>query len=153
MKTPFAATAVIIASALIASSPAFAQLTREQVQAEFAAAVLSGDVETGQRSLKRNELNPGRYPARQVQSAITREQVKAELVEAVRTGDIAPGERSLKLNELYPSRYPAKQVRSSITREQVMAERESALRTGNYMANAETGGLCKDEHPSMHPAS
>ena len=109
MKTPFAATALIIASALMASSPAFAQLTREQVKAEF--------------------------------------------LEAVRTGDSAPGERSLKLNELYPNRYPAKQVRSSITREQVMAERESALRTGNYMANAETGGLCKDEHPSMHPAS
>ncbi len=153
MKTPFAATAVIIASALMASSPAFAQLTREQVKAEFLEAVRTGDIAPGERSARLNELYPNRYPAKQVKSTITREQVKAELAEAVRTGDIAPGERSLKLNELYPNRYPAKQVRSSITREQVMAEREEALRTGNYMANAETGGLCKDEHPSMHPAS
>ena len=150
MKTKFAATALIIASTLLVGSPSFAQVTREQVQAELAAAILSGDIATGQRGLKLNELYPSRYPPAQVQSTITREQVKAELAVAVRSGDIAFGERSLKLNDLYPSRYPARPAQSTITREQVRAELVAARRTGDYPAPGEASGLCNEVHPNMH---
>lgn len=150
MKTQFAATALIIASALLVSSPSFAQLTREQVKAELAAATLNGDIATGQRSIKLNELYPSRYPARQVQSTLTREQVKAELAAAVRSGDIVVGERSLKLNELYPGRYAPKPVQSTITREQVKAELVEAQRAGNYAAPGDISALCSEVHPNMH---
>src|SRR5450830_231186 len=117
MKLKFAATALILASGLIAGTPSFAGVTREQVKAELAAAVRTGDIMAGGESgLKLNELYPDRYPAKQVQSSVTREQVKAELAEAIRTGDyVAGGESGLKLNELYPNRYPAKQVQPSVT--------------------------------------
>jgi Domain of unknown function (DUF4148) len=42
MKTKFAATALIVASALIAATPSFAGATREQVKAELAEAVRTG---------------------------------------------------------------------------------------------------------------
>ncbi len=150
MNTKSAVTALIIASAMLVGSPSFAQVTREQVKADLAAAVLSGDIATGQSSLKLNELYPSRYPAQQVQSTLTREQVRADLAAAVRSGDIAVGERSQKLNELYPGRYPAKPAQSTITREQVEAELVVAQRTGNYAASGEAGGLCSEMHPNMH---
>lgn len=150
MKTQFAATTLILASAMLVGSPSFAQVTREQVKAELAAAILSGDIATGQQSIKLNELYPSRYPAKQVQSTLTREQVKAELAAAVRSGDIAVGQRSQKLNELYPGRYPAKPAQSTFTREQVNAERVVAQRTGNYAAPGEASGLCSEVHPNMH---
>jgi len=142
MKLKFTATALILASGLIVGNPSFAGVTREQVKAELAAAVRTGDIMAGGESgLKLNELYPNRYPAKQVQSSVTREQVKAELAAAVRTGDImASGETGGKLNELYPSVYPAKQVQSSITREQVKAELAEAIRTGDYVAGGESGG-------------
>ncbi|MEO8121080.1 MAG: DUF4148 domain-containing protein [Rhodoferax sp.] len=109
MKIKFAATALILASGMIAGTPAFADVTREQVTAELAEAVRTGDiVADGESGLKLNELYPSRYPAKLVQAGLTREQVKAELAEAVRTGDIvAAGDNGLKLNELHPNRYPA----------------------------------------------
>ena len=105
MRTKFAATALIIASALIAATPSFAQVTREQVNADLAAAIRSGDiVANGEISLKLNELYPSRYPAKQVQTSFTRVQVKAELARAVRTGDIMEnGEIFGKCNELHPN--------------------------------------------------
>ena len=67
MKTKFAATALILASGLIAGTPAFAGVTSEQVRAELSAAVRSGDVMAGgEIGLKLNELYPSRYPAQQV---------------------------------------------------------------------------------------
>ena len=109
MKTKFTAIALILASGLIAGTPAFAGATREQVKAELAAAVRTGDIMAGGESgLKLNELYPSRYPAKQVQSSVTREQVKAELAEAIRTGDImAGGESNLKCNELHPNMHPS----------------------------------------------
>jgi len=153
MKTKFAATALILASGLIAGTPAFAGVTREQVRFELAEAVRTGDIiADGERGLKLNELYPNRYPAKQVQSSVTREQVKAELVEAIRTGDImAGGEHGGKLNELYPNSYPVKQVQSSVTREQVNAELAEAIRTGDFMVE-DNGIKCNELHPGMHPA-
>ena len=108
MKTQFATTALIIACGLIAATPSYAQLTREQVKAELAAARISGDVmSSGERSIKLNELYPSRYPARQVPSALSREQVKAELAQAQRSGDyMADGEMTAMCKELHPNMHP-----------------------------------------------
>ena len=109
MKTKFTAIALILASGLIAGTSALADVTREQVKAELAAAVRTGDIMAGgESSFKLNELYANRYPARQVQVGLTREQVKAELAEAIRTGDfMVGGEISAKCNELHPEMHPA----------------------------------------------
>ena len=153
MKTKFAAIALVLASGLIAGTPALAGVTREQVRAELVEAIRTGDMPAnGEQSRKLNELYPSLYPAKQVQASLTREQVKAELTEAVRTGDmLANGEQSLKLNELYPSMYPAKQVQASLSREQVKAELAESIRSGNYMIS-DNGQKCNEAHPSMHAA-
>ena len=150
MKTPFAATALIIASAMFVASPAFAEVTREQVQADLAAAVRSGDIMDSQTGLKLNELYPGQYAAKQAQSTLTREQVKAELAEAQRTGDMVVGQSGRKLNEVFPNRYPVQQAQSTLTRDQVNAELADAQRTGNYVVAGEEAGLCNEVHPYMH---
>ena len=108
MKTKFTAIAFILASGLIAGTSAFAGATREQVKAELAQAIRSGDImSNGQSGLKLNELYPSRYPTQQVQAGVTREQVKAELALALRTGDyMVGGENGGKCNELHPSMHP-----------------------------------------------
>ncbi len=104
--------AITLAVAALAAGQAIAAdahtpKTREQVKAELAEAIRTGDIvvnsETGQKA---NEANPGLYPAKPVVQGYTRAQVKAELAEAIRTGDImADGETGKKLNEIYPQRY------------------------------------------------
>ena len=65
MKTKFAAAALILASGLMAGTPAFAGTTREQVKAELAEAIRTGDIMAGGESnLKLNEVYPNRYPIR-----------------------------------------------------------------------------------------
>ena len=150
MKTKFAASALFVASAMLLGSPAFAELTREQVKAEFAEAVRTGDIMSNKGGQKLNERFPDRYPAMQAQSTLTREQVKAELAEAQRTGDMVVGQSGRKLNEIFPSRYPVKQTPPTLTREQVKAELAEALRTGNYVVAGEESGLCNEVHPYMH---
>ncbi len=150
MKTKFAATALFIASALLVGSPALAELTREQVKAEFAEAVRTGDIMSNRGGQKLNERFPERYAAKQGQSTVTREQVKAELAEAQRTGDIAVGQSGRKLNEITPNRYPVKQAQAPLTRAQVNAEWVEAQRTGNYVMASEESGLCNEVHPYMH---
>src|SRR5450830_1806845 len=107
MKTKFTAIALVLASALIGST-SFAGVSREQVQAELAQAIRSGDITAnGEVGLKLNELYPNRYPAKQVQAGLTRDQVNAELAEAIRTGDfMVGGEVSVKCNELHPNMHP-----------------------------------------------
>lgn len=107
MKTKFTAIALVLTSSLIAST-SFADVSREQVKAELAQAVRSGDIMAGgETGLKLNELYPSRYPAKQVPTSVTREQVKAELATAVRSGDImAGGEVSAMCNELHPNMHP-----------------------------------------------
>ncbi len=135
MKTKFAATALILASGLIVNSMALAGdrsvqnrtarsyavftgltqngspsgVTREQVKAEFAEAVRTGNITTnGERGLQLNELYPSLYPAKPVQASVTREQVKAELVAALRTGDFYLNrENGGKCNEVHPAMHPA----------------------------------------------
>ena len=88
-------------------------LTREQVKAELAQAIRTGDVQAdGISGLKKNERFPGSYPAKPVVQGKTRDQVKAELAEAIRTGDMpVGGETGLKMNEKFPGSYPAKTTR------------------------------------------
>ena len=150
MKAKFAATALIITSAMLVGSPAFAELTREQVKAEFAEAVRTGDIMSNRGGQKLNERFPDRCPAKQAQSTLTREQVKAELAEAQRTGDMVVGQSGRKLNEITPNRYPVKQAQATLTREQVKAELAEAQRTGNYVMAGEESGLCNEVHPYMH---
>jgi hypothetical protein len=86
--------------------------TRQQVEAELADAIRTGDVYAGgEPSWKLNELFPDRYPAKSAVADKTRQQVEAELADAIRTGDVyAGGEPSWKLNELYPGLYPSQSV-------------------------------------------
>ncbi|MBA4178433.1 MAG: hypothetical protein C0505_18020 [Leptothrix sp. (in: Bacteria)] len=103
MKTKFAVPALFIASAMFVASPAFAELTREQVKAEFAEAVRTGDIMSNKSGQKLNERFPDRYAAKQVQSTLTREQVKAELAEALRTGNyVMAGEESGLCKDVHP---------------------------------------------------
>lgn len=65
MKTGFAAVALIVAPLLIASTPSWAEATREPVKAQLAASRLSGEiVAEGESGLKLNEVYPGRYAAK-----------------------------------------------------------------------------------------
>ena len=135
---------------MLVGSPAFAELTREQVTAELAKAQRTGDILVGESGQNLNEIFPNLYPVKQAASTLTREQVKAKLAEAQRTGDIEIGQSGKKLNELFPDHYPVEQVVSTLTREQVKAELAEALRTGSYVVAGEESGLCNELHPSMH---
>jgi hypothetical protein len=131
--------------------------TREQVNAEYADAVRSGNiVASGQTGLKLNELNPSLYPAaRPVAQGLSREQVKADLAEASRAGDIfASGEAGGgKLNELHPNQYPAHSVVQSPSRALVKAELAEALRSGDIIASGEAGGRKNELYPNRYRAN
>ena len=64
MKTKFTAIALILASGLIAGTSALAEVTREQVKAELAEAIRTGDFMVGgEISAKCKELHPDMHPA------------------------------------------------------------------------------------------
>jgi ribosomal protein L30E len=129
-----------------------AQMTREQVKAELAQAIRSGDMPVGGESdLKLNQMYPSRYPAKAAVAGKTREQVKAELAEAIRLGEMpAGGDSGLKLNEMNPGRYPAKPVYAGKTREQVRAELAEAIRTGDMPAGGESGQMLYEMFPERY---
>ncbi|MGB4059546.1 MAG: DUF4148 domain-containing protein [Burkholderiaceae bacterium] len=138
--------------------------TREQVKAELAEAIRTGDIVGNDESgRKLNELFPQNYTARatagttRVQAGAapvgkTREQVKAELADAIRTGNIqANDESGRKLNEVFPSRYEVQQATGTKTREQVKAELAEALRTGEILASGDSGKKLNELFPSSYP--
>lgn len=62
LKTKFIVIALILSSGLIAGTSAFADVTRDQVKAELAQAVCTGDILAGGESNpKLNERYPKRY--------------------------------------------------------------------------------------------
>lgn len=112
--------AIAVALLALSASQVFAAdgpMTREQVKAELAEAVRTGNVIANNESgLMLNQVRPDLYPAQAQSAGKTREQVKAELAEAIRTGDVvADGESGRKLKELYPSRYPAPTMGGNFT--------------------------------------
>ena len=128
-------------------------LTREQVEAELAEAIRTGEiVANGETGQKLNEIYPKRYPAKPVSPGKTRAQVRAELAEAQRTGDIVGnGHSGLKLNEMYPARYPAKPAVAGKTRAEVKAELAEAVRNGEIIVNGETGLTARELSPGSYP--
>ncbi len=63
MNTKFAATALILATSLMASS-SFADVTRAQVKAELATAIRTGNMPANDDSgLNLNQVHPHFYPA------------------------------------------------------------------------------------------
>ena len=111
-----------IAAALIAISTtqvfaADGPKTREQVKAELAEAIRTGNMPADNESgLMLNQVRPDLYPSQERPVSKTRAEVKAELNEAVRTGNIvAAGESGKKLNELHPARYGAKAAVDALT--------------------------------------
>ncbi len=69
------------------AADASAPITREQVKAELAEAIRTGDMwADGVTGLKMNELFPSRYPAKAAVQGKSRDQVNAEVIEAVRSG-------------------------------------------------------------------
>ena len=137
-RSTFSAIALTVA-ALAASNAiaadASAPKTREQVKAELAQAVRTGDiVANGETGQKAHEMFPGLYPAKPAVQGKTREQVQAELAQAIRTGDVmVNGETGLTARELAPAQYPAQSSAPTKTREQVKAELVQAVRNGDLV--------------------
>jgi predicted RNase H-like HicB family nuclease len=154
MSTSRTTFALLALAAALAAASAQAQTgkTREEVRAELAEAIRTGNViANGESGLTLRELFPQRYPAIASAPGLTRAQVIGEFEEARRTGDLmAGGESGLRLNELYPQAYPTKFAGLGKTREQVKAELAEAIRTGNIMASGEAGGLLKDLYPQRY---
>lgn len=111
------------------AADANAGLTRDQVKAELAEAIRTGNIVTGESSARLNEQFPQLYPEQQVHSSVTRAQVKAELAEAVRTGNIIEGESSAKLNEKFPQQYAQQNVAEK-SRAEVRRELADAAASG-----------------------
>jgi ribosomal protein L30E len=153
-----AAVLAISAGQALAADPVQGK-TREQVKAELAEALRTGDIVVGGESgRKANELFPERYaaPAKAVvKEGKTREQVKAELNEALRNGDVvAGGESGRTLRELFPGRYaqPSVQVQAAQgkTRAQVKAELAEAIRTGDIIVGGDSGRTAKELFPNAY---
>ena len=91
----------------LASEAAYADpgKTREQVQAELAAAQKAGDIIVGDQGLSLRELYPSQYPPVATGPGKTREQVTAELVAAQQNGDIAMNFAGKTERELFPGTF------------------------------------------------
>lgn len=143
---------VLLAGLAAAGAHAQSGITREQVKAELAEAIRTGNiVGSGESGLTLREMFPQRYGAAPAKvSTLTRAQVLQELADAQRSGDIIDGESGLRLNEQNPAAYPAKTVTAGKTRAQVQAELKEALRTGEMIANGESGLMLKDVFPERY---
>ena len=143
--------AVLLAATLGAGAHAQSAVTREQVKAELAQAIRSGEmIGDGNTGQTLRELNPQRYPAA-ARSNITREQVLAELKDARLTGQISVGgDLNLPANQLSPSSYPRAAVAQGKTRAEVQAELREAIRTGNISGGGESDELLKDLFPKRY---
>jgi hypothetical protein len=147
------AVTLMLAALMAAGAHAQSGRTREQVKAELAEAIRTGDMlGNGESGFTLRQLNPRRYgvvaaPA----STLTRAQVNAEVQEARRSGDlIAGGELGLPLNELQPGAFAPRPAIAGKTRAEVQAELREAIRTGDMLADGESGRLLKDVFPQRY---
>jgi len=102
--------ATLFAGQAIATSSMTTPKTTQQVHAELAQAVDSGDMLAGNNGLQRNEVRPDLY--KQPVAAVTKSsaQVRSELAFAVKSGNVIEGQSGLRLNETNPDQYPARPV-------------------------------------------
>jgi Domain of unknown function (DUF4148) len=126
--------------------------TRDEVKAELAYAIRTGDImHHGEISGKLNELFPSRYPAKAAIAGKSRSDVDTELVQAQKNGDlIANGESGLRHNQMNPSGYPAAPVLAGKSRDQVKAELAEAVHTGDMPANGEAGVKLNEQNPRKY---
>jgi hypothetical protein len=143
---------LVLLAALGTAAQAQSKMTREQVKAELADAIRTGDIlAPGDSGLKLNELYPQRYPHPVAGPTVTRAQVKAELAAAIRIGDmLADGDSGLQLNEEFPQRYPAVVATPGKSRAEVRAELAEAIRTGDIAANNDLGLKLNEEFPQRY---
>ncbi len=154
MKT-FASAGRVLATVALMGAASLAQaqgLTREQVKAELAEAIRTGDFVVGEQGMKAYEQWPGMYPARPVAIGKTRDEVKIELAEAIRNGDMIEGEQGRTAYEMAPHRYPARPVVAGKTRDQVQAELAEAIRLGDAPLHGEDGLSPAERHPQRFAA-
>jgi ribosomal protein L30E len=143
---------VAIAAALIAG-PALADTsakTRDQVQAELAQAVRTGNiVAIGEDSMTLNQQFPGLYPQQTADAGKSRDQVLAELSTAVRNGEVIQG-TSNKFNQMFPDLYPKQVAKAGKTRDQVQAELAEAVRTGDIVVGSEGNTTLNEMFPGLY---
>jgi hypothetical protein len=114
MKNAISMISVSAIALTVASSAACADpgKSREQVQAELAAAQKAGDV-IGPSGFSPHKLFPSQYPTVATGQGKTREQVEAELAAAQKAGDVI-GPSGFSPRELFPGEYPAIQAPRSM---------------------------------------
>ena len=153
MASPRAITLLVLAAAMAAGAHAQSGRTREQVRAELAEAISTGNIiGTGESGLTLRELNPQRYGVTAgAASTLTRAQVTGEFERARLAGDvIGGGESGLPLNAMFPGNYPQRPAVAGKTRAEVQAELREAIRTGNMLATGDSGLLLKDLNPRQY---
>lgn len=135
--------------------------TRDEVRAELAQAIRSGDMiadgATGQRY---NQIAPHLY-AQPVAVSKTRAEVASERDAAIRNGDlIADGATGQRYNEVSPAQYATVRTNAPVvaaapavgkTRAEVKAELAEAIRTGDLIADGATGAKYNELSPSSYP--
>ncbi|WP_171019958.1 DUF4148 domain-containing protein [Hydrogenophaga sp. 2FB] len=166
MKTRLSVVALALSS-LVAGHALAADVsvgkTRDEVRAELAQAIRSGDMiadgATGQRY---NEIAPQLYAQPQaVVASKSRADVKAERDAAIRNGDlIADGATGQRYNQIAPAQYAAVRAADASTvaaapavgktRAEVKAELAEAIRTGDMIADGATGAKYNELYPNRY---
>ena len=153
MSSSRALTLVVLAAAMAAGAHAQTGRTREQVKAELAEAIRTGNIiGSGESGLTLRELNPQRYGvAPAAASTLTRAQVTREFEQARSAGDlIAVGEAGLPANETQPGSHPQKAAVAGKSRAEVQAELREAIRSGNMLAGGDSGRLLNELFPQRY---
>jgi len=134
--------------------------TRDEVRAELAQAIRSGDLiadgATGQRY---NQIAPQLY-AQPVAVSKSRAEVAAERDAAIRNGDlIADGATGQRYNQIAPAQFAAVRADTPVvaaapsvgkTRAEVKAELAEAIRTGHMIADGATGAKYNELFPARY---
>ncbi len=107
MKNAISMIGVSACALAVASSAVYADpgKTREQVQAELAAAQQAGEV-IGPAGVAPRDLFPSQYPPVSTGAGKTREQVQSELAAAQKAGEVI-GPAGVAPRDLFPGEYPA----------------------------------------------